>query len=40
MVDESDWSPLTASLARLASSGNQLDVLEVFDTPHVYGGGG
>ena len=35
VVGDYDWSPLTTSLARLASSGNQLDTLEVFGSPHM-----
>ena len=35
VVDDDDWSPLTTSLARRASSGNQLDALEIFGYPRM-----
>ena len=35
VVDDDDWSPLTTFLARLTSSGNQLDTLEIFYSPHM-----
>ena len=35
IVGDDDWSPLTTFLARHASSGNQLDTLEVFGSPHM-----
>ena len=34
-VDDGDWSPLTTFLARCASSGNRLDVLEISRSPHM-----
>ena len=34
-VDDDDWNPLVTSLARRASSGNQLGVLEIFDSSHM-----
>ena len=35
LVHNYDWSPLTTSLARRKSSGNQLHALEIFGSPHM-----
>ena len=35
VVDDCDWSPLTTFLARRASSGNRLDVLNISWSPHM-----
>ena len=35
VVDNGDWSPLITLLASRASSGNQLDALEIFGAPHM-----
>jgi len=35
VVDGGDWSPLINFLARRVSSGNRLDKLEIYDSPHM-----